>query len=74
MTSSCSLRLQIDAINKLATAGMHFWDYGNAFLLEASRAGKAITNINWFATVGMLQVQKLSKLEVHLYTHLTYKT
>ena len=23
--------------------GMHFWDYGNAFLLEASRAGAAIT-------------------------------
>lgn len=42
MISSYSLRLQVDAINKLAAAGMHFWDYGNAFLLEASRAGKAI--------------------------------
>lgn len=28
------------AINKLASAGMYFWDYGNAFLLEASRAGE----------------------------------
>ncbi len=27
------------AINKLAAAGLHFWDYGNAFLLEASNAG-----------------------------------
>ncbi len=27
------------AINKLAGTGMHFWDYGNAFLLEAGRAG-----------------------------------
>ena len=34
-----SLRRQIDAINVLAARGMHFWDYGNAFLLEASRAG-----------------------------------
>lgn len=34
-----SLRRQIDAINKLAARGMYFFDYGNAFLLEASRAG-----------------------------------
>ena len=27
------------AINKLSTKGMYFFDYGNAFLLEASRAG-----------------------------------
>ncbi|KAK2188344.1 hypothetical protein NP493_135g03008 [Ridgeia piscesae] len=37
-----SLRQQVAAINKLAAAGMHFWDYGNAFLLEASRAGADI--------------------------------
>ena len=36
----CSLRRQVAAINKLADAGMYFWDYGNAFLLEASRAGE----------------------------------
>ena len=34
-----SLRRQVDAINKLAARGMYFFDYGNAFLLEASRAG-----------------------------------
>lgn len=34
-----SLRRQVAAINRVAGAGMAFWDYGNAFLLEASRAG-----------------------------------
>ncbi|MFZ4741081.1 MAG: urocanate hydratase [Bacteroidales bacterium] len=34
-----SLRRQITAINKLTTSGMYFFDYGNAFLLESSRAG-----------------------------------
>jgi len=34
-----SLRRQVSAINTLSAAGMFFWDYGNAFLLEASRAG-----------------------------------
>ncbi len=34
-----SLRRQIRAINRLADRGMYFFDYGNAFLLEASRAG-----------------------------------
>jgi urocanate hydratase len=34
-----SLRRQMTAINKVADLGMAFWDYGNAFLLEASRAG-----------------------------------
>jgi len=34
-----SLRRQIAAIDKMTSAGMAFWDYGNAFLLEASRAG-----------------------------------
>jgi len=34
-----SLRRQVAAINTLCDRGMHFWDYGNAFLLEASRAG-----------------------------------
>jgi len=37
-----SLRRQMDAINTLADRGMAFWDYGNAFLLEASRAGAAV--------------------------------
>ncbi len=34
-----SLRRQVDAINRLTARGMYFFDYGNAFLLEASRAG-----------------------------------
>lgn len=34
-----SLRRQVAAINTVAGRGMAFWDYGNAFLLEASRAG-----------------------------------
>ncbi len=33
----------VDAINTLAARGMYFWDYGNAFLLEASRAGASVT-------------------------------
>ncbi len=33
-----SLRRHVDAINRLAERGMYFWDYGNAFLLEAGRA------------------------------------
>lgn len=34
-----SLRRQADAINKHTANGTYFFDYGNAFLLEASRAG-----------------------------------
>ncbi len=34
-----SLRRHVAAVDALADQGMHFWDYGNAFLLEASRAG-----------------------------------
>jgi len=37
-----SLIRQVSAINKLALRGMYFFDYGNAFLLEASRAGADI--------------------------------
>ena len=34
-----TLRRHAAAINKLTAKGMYFFDYGNAFLLEASRAG-----------------------------------
>ena len=34
-----SLRRHVSAINRLAAKGMYFFDYGNAFLLESSRAG-----------------------------------
>ena len=39
-----SLIRQVEAINQLTQKGMYFWDYGNAFLLEAKRAGADITN------------------------------
>ena len=39
-----SLRRHVAAVNKMTARGMYFWDYGNAFLLEASRAGADITN------------------------------
>ena len=39
-----SLRRHVAAINKLTAKGMYFFDYGNAFLLESSRAGADIWN------------------------------
>lgn len=39
-----TLQRHAAAINTLAAQGMYFFDYGNAFLLEASRAGADITN------------------------------
>ncbi len=39
-----SLRRHVAAINKLADKGMYFFDYGNAFLLESSRAGAEVLN------------------------------
>ena len=37
-----SLRRQVMAINKHAARGTYFFDYGNAFLLESSRAGAEV--------------------------------
>jgi len=37
-----SLRRQVEAINRHAERGTYFFDYGNAFLLESSRAGADI--------------------------------
>jgi urocanate hydratase len=37
-----SLCRHVDAINALTGRGMYFWDYGNAFLLEAGKAGADI--------------------------------
>ncbi|MBC35223.1 MAG: urocanate hydratase [Bacteroidetes bacterium] len=39
-----TLRRHVTAINKLTANGMYFFDYGNAFLLESSRAGADIMN------------------------------
>jgi urocanate hydratase len=41
-----SLRRQVAAINKLTARGMYFFDYGNAFLLESSRAGADVMGEN----------------------------
>jgi len=41
-----SLRRQVEAINKHTMRGTYFFDYGNAFLLEASRAGGDILKPN----------------------------
>jgi urocanate hydratase len=41
-----SLRRQAAAINKHTARGTYFFDYGNAFLLEASRAGADIMDEN----------------------------
>ncbi len=41
-----SLRRQADSINKHTANGTYFFDYGNAFLLEASRAGADVLDEN----------------------------
>ena len=39
-----TLRRHAAAVNTMAERGMYFWDYGNAFLLEASRVGADVVN------------------------------
>lgn len=41
-----SLREQVVVINAMSQRGMYFWDYGNAFLLEAGRAGADVFRKN----------------------------
>ncbi|MBL7951907.1 MAG: urocanate hydratase [Flavobacteriales bacterium] len=41
-----TLRRHVTAVNALAEKGMYFFDYGNAFLLEAKRAGAEIGGKN----------------------------
>jgi urocanate hydratase len=41
-----SLRRQVEAINRHTSKGTYFFDYGNAFLLEASRAGGDVLKKN----------------------------
>ena len=41
-----TLKRHVEAINKVVACGMYFFDYGNAFLLEASRAGADILKEN----------------------------
>ncbi len=37
-----SLHRHVNAINTLTSKGMYFWDYGNAFLLEAGKCGAEV--------------------------------
>ncbi len=37
-----TLKRHVKAVNTMAERGMYFWDYGNAFLLEAGNAGADI--------------------------------
>lgn len=53
-----SLRRQIEAINKHTEKGTYFFDYGNAFLLEASRAGAKLYKDNNGNFVAKSQVGK----------------
>jgi len=39
-----TLRRHAEAVNTMVARGMYFWDYGNAFLLEASRVGANVVN------------------------------
>tara|TARA_B100000780_G_scaffold264719_1_gene219585 strand:- start:510 stop:1637 length:1128 start_codon:yes stop_codon:yes gene_type:complete len=39
-----TLRRHVTAVNDLCANGMYFFDYGNAFLLESSRAGADVMN------------------------------
>ena len=41
-----SLIRHVDAVNALSSRGTYFWDYGNAFLLESSRAGADVSNVD----------------------------
>lgn len=41
-----TLHCHVNAVNALAENGTYFWDYGNAFLLEAGKAGADIFNEN----------------------------
>ena len=41
-----SLRRHVKAVNAMVDSGMYFFDYGNAFLLESSRAGADIQKPN----------------------------
>ncbi len=43
-----TLREHAEIISQLTKKGMYFWDYGNAFLLETSRAGADMIDSNEF--------------------------
>ena len=53
-----SLRRQVAAINKLTARGMYFFDYGNAFMLEAGRAGADISKSTGTGSAERLSEQR----------------
>lgn len=63
-----SIRRQIAAIDKLHERGMYFFDYGNAFLLTAKRAGKTKTqcSIDIDCLNLMFQVLRLVAPMIHV--------
>ena len=57
-----SLVRQVNAINKIVKNGMYFFDYGNAFLLEAGRAGADVFTPSQPSPKGKEQRTKSSPL------------
>ena len=60
-----SLVRHVEVINKLSEKGMYFWDYGNAFLLEASRAGADVLDTPHMLKISWVQFV-LTMVLVHL--------
>eukprot|EP00299_Pterocystis_sp_00344_P018236 c9109_g1_i1.p1 GENE.c9109_g1_i1~~c9109_g1_i1.p1 ORF type:complete len:688 (+),score=181.85 c9109_g1_i1:1-2064(+) len=62
-----SLVRQVQAINTLTTErGMKFWDYGNSFLLEASRAGADVLDHEHHKDDGVLPVFRYPSYVQHI--------
>ena len=69
-----SLCRQVAAINHLSDKGLYFWDYGNAFLLEASRAGERnlqYYNVNIHRGIVKFHALIITVLLSILHTHMT---
>ena len=64
-----TLRRHAEAINTLSARGMFFWDYGNAFLLEASRVGADVLKED-----GSFKYPSYVEDITVSYTHLTLPT
>ena len=61
----------MEAINKLTMRGMFFFDYGNAFLLEAGRAGLySITVYVTYWEGGMYTIKSLNRILGRWYVHI----
>ncbi|XP_058023804.1 urocanate hydratase [Ahaetulla prasina] len=67
-----SLRRQVTAINKLSDQGMFFWDYGNAFLLEAQRAANASVKQQYYDNIRWIQEARRHNLVVGSQARILY--